>query len=53
MLATDLKVGTIFKLNDHPCVVVKYEHIKVKKCPKALLWEKIATKKGSTQNSLT
>jgi len=29
MLATDLKTGAIFKLNDQPYIVLKYEHIKV------------------------
>lgn len=29
MLATELKTGTIFKMNDQPHIVIKYEHIKV------------------------
>ena len=29
MLATDLKTGTIFKMNNQPYIVTKYEHIKV------------------------
>jgi elongation factor P len=29
MLATDLKTGTIFKYNDQPFIVLRYEHIKV------------------------
>lgn len=29
MLATDLKTGTVFKLNGQPYIVTKYEHIKV------------------------
>ena len=29
MLATDLKTGTIFKMNDQPYIVTKYEHIKL------------------------
>ena len=29
MLATELKTGIIFKMNDYPYIVLKYEHIKV------------------------
>jgi elongation factor P len=29
MLATELKTGAIFKMNDQPYIVTKYEHIKV------------------------
>ena len=29
MLATELKTGTIFKMNGQPYIVTKYEHIKV------------------------
>ena len=29
MIATDLKTGTIYKENDQPLLVVKYQHIKV------------------------
>jgi elongation factor P len=29
MIATDLKTGTIFKMNNQPYIVMKYEHIKV------------------------
>jgi elongation factor P len=29
MIATDLKVGTIFRMNEQPYMVLKYEHIKL------------------------
>jgi elongation factor P len=29
MLATELKTGVVFKMNDQPYIVTKYEHIKV------------------------